>query len=254
MKLIIVDDELAIRNGLTAAINEFGLDIQVAGTAEDGEAALSLLSAERPEIILLDICMPKLDGLSLQESIHRLLPDSRVIIISSYDDFTFAQKALRLGAFDYLLKPLNHALLRNVLLAAMEAHRKRAWELDMISAKAAGMQDLAGDDPVAEALRLISLRYTEPELSLDTLAKQLHTSAANLSNGIKKRTGQSFSGYLKKLRIEQAIAYLRSPQPILIYDIAYRVGYSSQHYFCRVFKEYTGKSPSEFRTDYEENG
>lgn len=114
-KLIIAEDEDLIREGLAESINSGNFGFQVVGQAEDGEKALELVKQTNPEVIITDIAMPKLNGLALIERVREISPETKVIIISGYDDFAYAQKALRIGVKDYLLKPFLPQQIREVL-------------------------------------------------------------------------------------------------------------------------------------------
>lgn len=120
LKLLIADDEVIIRRGLKAAVDWEKFSIQVVGEAEDGELALEMAKELRPDILFLDICMPFLNGLDLIRQLEKILPDSLFILITGHDEFTYAQQAVRLGVFDYLLKPVNVKELENVIERASE--------------------------------------------------------------------------------------------------------------------------------------
>lgn len=104
MKLLIVDDEVIIRTGLSTVIKWEELGYELLTPAASGEEALERLPAEQPEIILTDIQMTGMTGLELAGEVRRQLPDSEVIILTGYDQFSYAQQAIREGAGDYLLK------------------------------------------------------------------------------------------------------------------------------------------------------
>ncbi|QAA30265.1 response regulator [Clostridium manihotivorum] len=123
-KLLVADDEPKIRRGIVGLFDWSSLNIQVIGQAEDGEVALKIIEEERPDIILLDICMPFLSGLDLVEKIRSRLSTSIIIIISGYDEFAYAQKALKLKVFDYILKPIDSDMLGNVIDKAIKELNK----------------------------------------------------------------------------------------------------------------------------------
>jgi two-component system response regulator YesN len=104
MKLLIVDDEVIIRTGLSTVIKWAELGYELLEPAESAEDALSRLESEQPDIVLTDIQMTGRSGLELAGEVRRLLPDSEVIILTGYDQFSYAQQAIREGAGDYLLK------------------------------------------------------------------------------------------------------------------------------------------------------
>ncbi|KQX62650.1 response regulator transcription factor [Paenibacillus sp. Root444D2] len=119
-KVIIADDEPKIRKGLRQNIDWSFLDMEVVGEAEDGMEALEISEAVRPDVLLVDICMPLMSGLAFVEKLQSFLPDALIILVTGHDEFVYAQQALKLGVFDYLLKPVSKEQLNTVLMAAKE--------------------------------------------------------------------------------------------------------------------------------------
>ncbi len=105
-KLLLVDDEPIIRKGIKTSIDWSKYDIEISGEASNGKDALEKALVMLPEIVITDIRMPIMDGLSLSESLKKMLPDTKIIILSGYEDFSYAKKALSLGVTEYLLKPV----------------------------------------------------------------------------------------------------------------------------------------------------
>ncbi|OOM11760.1 response regulator transcription factor [Clostridium saccharobutylicum] len=118
-KLIIADDEPKIRRGIRNMINWESYDIEIVGEAEDGEIALEVISEKKPDIVLLDINMPFINGLNLLKKLKNLNTKSLVIIISGYDDFSYVQRALQFNVFDYILKPVNKKNMSEIILKAI---------------------------------------------------------------------------------------------------------------------------------------
>ena len=106
MNVLIVDDEPIICAGLRNTIPWEELDVTIVGEAYDGEEALEIIEEECVDLVLSDVRMPGMDGLELAKRIHEDYPAIRVVILSGYDEFEFAKKALRYGVKDYLLKPV----------------------------------------------------------------------------------------------------------------------------------------------------
>lgn len=105
-KILIADDEPKIREGLRELVESFDLPLRVCGEAKNGVEALRLIREEKPDIALVDICMPKLNGLQLMEQIQEAHAECRMIIVSGYNEFTYAKEALKLGVSGYILKPV----------------------------------------------------------------------------------------------------------------------------------------------------
>ena len=137
-KVLIADDEDIIRNGLAGLVSAYP-GLEVAALAEDGEIALEMARETRPDLMLVDINMPFLNGFEFIERSRAVLPDTQIVIITGYDNFEFVQRALQLGAADYLLKPVMEDPLNAVLgrvvarLDAAERNRKYlAWLTEQI--------------------------------------------------------------------------------------------------------------------------
>ncbi|MCM3160671.1 response regulator [Metabacillus litoralis] len=107
LKLLIVDDEPIICQGLRMTVPWNELGVEVVGEAYDGEDALQIMQETHVDIILTDVTMPVMDGLILTEKVSTFFPHIKTIIISGYDEFEYAQKAMKLGVKDYLLKPVD---------------------------------------------------------------------------------------------------------------------------------------------------
>lgn len=152
IKLMVVDDELWIREGLKQTIDWIAYGIQFIGDAEDGWKALELIESDVPDIIISDIKMPSMDGMELIEEIKRRGLDTKVIFISGFSDFVYAQKAIRLGAFDFILKPIEEkGLLEIIERCVNEITQKREMNFRL--------EDLSGR--VRESLPLAKQKHLE---------------------------------------------------------------------------------------------
>lgn len=115
LKVFLVEDESIVREGLRDNIPWQQWGYQFIGEASDGEMALPLIQKMKPDVLLTDIKMPFMDGLSLSRIVHQEFPDMKIIIISGYDDFEYARQAIAVGVEQYLLKPITRATLQKVL-------------------------------------------------------------------------------------------------------------------------------------------
>ncbi|MGN0280442.1 MAG: response regulator [Lachnospiraceae bacterium] len=115
LKIFLVEDESIVREGLRDNIPWQQYGYKFVGEASDGEMALPMIQKTQPDVLLTDIKMPFMDGLSLSRIVHQEFPDMKIIIISGYDDFEYARQAISVGVEQYLLKPITRASLQKVL-------------------------------------------------------------------------------------------------------------------------------------------
>ena len=120
LKVFLVEDESVIREGFRDKIPWEQYGFQLVGEAGDGEMALPMIRKLKPDLLITDIKMPFMDGLSLSEIVKEEFPKIKIIIISGYDDFEYARQAIKAGVDQYLLKPITRTTLRGALLEMKE--------------------------------------------------------------------------------------------------------------------------------------
>lgn len=125
MKVMIVDDEYLIREGLRKSVPWEKYGMEVVATAENGEEGIFMAQEYQPDLIVTDICMPFVDGLEMAEHLLKNRPDTIIIILTCYDEFEYARKALKLGAFDYVLKPVDMVVFENLLVEVQKKYELR---------------------------------------------------------------------------------------------------------------------------------
>ena len=245
-RVVIADDEEIIRTGLKKLIESYDLDLHVVALAEDGQEAILAIEKFRPEIILMDINMPLTNGLEVIEHARGIDKDAKIIIISGYNQFSYAQKALDLGVFTYLLKPIDYRSFQAVIEKAIKAYSNRTWEKSVLK-ESIGEQN-PPEDIGNLAIQYIKENYSDNHLSLHTIAEKYFVSESYVTRIIKQKTGMSFTNYLNKTRTTMAIQLLLHPDKACsMKEISEKVGYNSQHYFSRAFKNYVGLSPNQYR-------
>ena len=142
-QILVVDDETAIREVLIEFLSEHGY---AATGAENGREALQMVRTIRPQIILLDIAMPGMNGIETLKKLRQECPSAAVIMISGHADNDMALQALDLGAYDFIQKPLDFRYLERTLLAKIvtlepEAGESAAMEADGEGGRNAGHRD-----------------------------------------------------------------------------------------------------------------
>ena len=127
--MLIVDDEEMTRQGLVRLLAGSQLGLEVVGEADDGATALPLLEKLRPDILFTDVKMARMDGLALAKQARERYPDLEIVFLSGYSEVDYVRSAMRVGAFDYILKPVNFEELeqcfRRVIQRLEEKRRSR---------------------------------------------------------------------------------------------------------------------------------
>ena len=113
--IMLVDDEEEVRKAIIRKMDWEQLGFYVAGDAENGQDALEKVEILEPDVVMTDIRMPYMDGLTLAARIREKYPSTKILIFSGYDDFEYAKQAIKLGVTEYILKPVNGQELARIL-------------------------------------------------------------------------------------------------------------------------------------------
>lgn len=244
ISIIIAEDEQLIRRNIVKKLNSIGGRFYVAGEAHNGAAALDQIKLNHADILITDIKMPVMDGLALTREVRNSYPQTRIIIVTGHDEFTFAKQAIALGVKNYLLKPVNIQELKKTLISVQmeieQEEKERNVELSIFP-------DLNSQRDMVESIQeFLRLNYSN-ELSMDDVARRFHISREYLSRAFKKHAGIGPNRFVRNIRIAASQKLLDENPGMEIKEIALAVGFEDQGYFSRVFKKVTGKSPVEYR-------
>lgn len=239
LRVLLVDDEIMIREGFKRLFDWEAHDCEVVGEAADGMEALSQIDTLHPDIVIMDINIPIMNGLKVIQLSRIKHPDIAFVIVSGYDDFSYCREALRLQITDYILKPVNYEEFGSCI-----DNLKISLFKKQISEK-----------PEKHEERLITgiTRYLQEhlaeEMSLSVLADEFHLNAQYISQLFKNEIGVNFLTYLTNIRMEKAKKLLLSTA-LAITDVAEQSGYADYRVFTKVFKKNEGVTPSQYRRDF----
>lgn len=332
LSVFIVDDERLIRDGMKKLLKWEENGFEICGEAANGRDALQEILDKMPDIVLTDLRMPAMDGLTLAAILSQKAPSVEVVIITGYDEFEYAKEAVRSGVFDYLLKPVSqHELLSTMLrlkqkilnrrvgypfeeeeqlLQAIKENKgelaiqaldtmfhkfrtamarqaevykicqKILTELDITYRAARGPKAVAvrpdpgedtgvqeleqamreyvakifrfggvdSSDLLVEKLKRYLENHYQENISLKMLEDEFFFNASYISRIFKVKTGENYSDYLLKLRIQRA-KHLLATSHYSIRQISEMVGFGSSKYFSKVFKDMEGVQPITYRNE-----
>lgn len=243
--VLIVEDEMLEQEFLKSMVLDELLPSDTLLTCEDGIEAVRLARQHRPDIIVMDVRIPELDGISAIEEIRKFLPDAYISVLSAYSDFSYAQKAVSLRVFEYLLKPIKPTDFKQVFGRMLEAVKKVPAAP---SEKPRGkVQELKVERQyfIEESLKYIREHFQE-RLTLESVASKVYVNPKYFSHVFKREMGVSFTEYVIGLKIEHACKLLETTD-YHAYRISIECGFSDPSYFNRVFCAQMNMTPQTYR-------
>jgi len=245
-KMIIVEDESEIKQGLFTCFPWDKLGFEVVGLFENGKQALDYILQNKVDVVFCDIKMPVMSGIDLARILFLNSIPVKVVFISGYQDFEFAQKAMKYGVRYYITKPATYdevieifGLIRKELDQQSkdpQTHSEETKKQDLIS--------IDNPESVIETVKEY-IRRNYKEATLEDAAKLVYMNPYYLSRLFKCKTGKNFSDFLMEVRMRKALQLMKIPI-YKLHEIGEMVGYKNPKNFTRAFKKYFGKSPSEF--------
>ncbi len=164
-KIIVADDEYYIRRKLIKIIDYENLGLELAGDFENGQEVIDYFAGNRADIVLLDIQMPRVSGLDAAQFLHQNCPDTKVIILSGFDDFAYAQKTLRYHVFDYLLKPVDSDTLNSTIRRCINVIQKRRLEIRRLDSLTRYEKSMQLSQVLRKKISFRALADSYPELA-----------------------------------------------------------------------------------------
>lgn len=280
LNVLVAEDEAYPRRVLTALLQRMRPEYSII-SVENGQQALDCIQESNFHILITDIEMPIVNGITLMKEIHESNKNIKVIILSGYDHFEYAQKALKYSAVDYILKPIEPDKILGVIERVERTIEEEQKKQDINTKLKSIYSDYLSDNPnysrivleEDELRKLFGDNYKsvlvdnkennegayimdrvidyigdnfKKDISLESVSGTFHFNPSYFSVLFKKSTGCNFIDYIKKMRIKQAKEMLKNTDK-KVYEIAAEIGYRDYQYFCRLFKKMNKVTPSEFR-------
>ena len=244
LRVLLVDDEIMIREGFKRLFDWEAHNCQVVGEAADGMEALAKIDTLDPDIAIMDINIPIMNGLKVIQLSRIKHPGTAFVIVSGYDDFSYCREALRLQITDYILKPVNYeefgSCIDNLKISLFEQRVSAEEEPEK------------GEERTITGITRYLQEHLAEEMSLSVLAEEFHLNPQYISQLFKNEIGVGFLAYLTNIRMEKAKKLLLSTS-LSIAEVAEQSGYGDYRVFTKVFKKTEGITPSQYRRDFLEN-
>lgn len=245
-QVLLIDDEIKIIQWLSKSIPWDNMGFHVCELCTGSLQALNYMEHHSVDVVITDIRMPGSSGLELIQKLHQCKPDIRTIILSGYNQFEYAQQAIRYGVRGFLLKPLDPdeliELLQNI---AKESNQDPASPLPENKSLFSESTEFEGNR-INEIIEYIDKNYNK-DLCLKGCADVFGFHPAYLGKIFKETTGIPFNTYLNQKRISQ-LKKLLVQSSLPVNRLLESVGYHNYEYFYTIFKKYEGISFSEYRS------
>ncbi len=196
-KVLLVDDEVFVRKGLRSLINwqEFGFEI--CWEADNGEDAFTIILEEKPDLVITDVRMPVVDGLTLIKKVREIENQTKFIIVSGFNDFSYAQQAVKYNVIDFVLKPIDQEELEETLgklakkldLEKTEIVKQKKVTLDQTIAKL--LEGNLGEDAMKECLDILNI-------GSDEVCYYLLIEVNNLKNVTEESSLEGFASIVRE--------------------------------------------------------
>ena len=243
LRVLLVDDEIMIREGFKKLFDWEAHDCEVVGEAADGMEALARIDSLMPDIAIMDINIPIMNGLKVIQLSRMKHPDTAFVIVSGYDEFSYCREALRLQITDYILKPVNYeefgTCIDNLKIALFQRQSARRRE----------RKEERQEERTISGITRYMQEHLAEEISLSVLAEEFHLNGQYISQLFKNEIGVNFLAYLTNIRMEKAKKLLLTTS-LSIAEVSEQSGYGDYRVFTKVFKKNEGITPSQYRRDF----
>lgn len=248
-KVLIADDEYFIISSLKHRINWEKYGYEVVNEARNGLEAYEKIEEEQPELILVDISMPVMNGLELIQKISENYARIKCIVISGYADFKYAKEAMNYGAIGFCEKPVDDEELVCLLTRATKEIRKaKEFEEKLISEEnQENNYSSIHNSMFRGILEYIDRQSLKGNISISDISKQFHLSENYISQLFKKEMNVSYTYYTTHKRIQNSCKLLKNTD-YSINQVALESGYTDYFHFAKVFKKNLGVTPTEYRS------
>ena len=256
LDILVVEDEAPIREWIEYTIVNSSSEFNVVGTSINGKDGYELALKLKPNVILTDIKMPVMDGIELTKKIKNELPETIVIILTNFEEFSYAKQAITYGVYEYLiksdirtkeLKEILEKINMNFKMKMSEVEKNKEQRVNKLKESEEDIveSNVKYSKAIESAMKYIEQNYSK-HISLTDISKHVFLSHEYFSRLFKEEVGENFVTYLSIYRINVARKIIKNEDK-KISQIALEVGYTNAGYFSKSYKKYLGVSPEDDR-------
>lgn len=260
--VILVDDEIVAVNALKKRIDWKKYDVDQVLIARSMKQAQQVFQENDIQIMLCDIEMPNGSGLELFEWVKCYYPHVECIYVTCHPDYQYVRKAMKLGSFDYVLKPVDFEELDTLLRQIIERLQKSGHaaashgasghpaERSGYNDEQDALQEISVTEETVESILYYISQHIAQDIRINDVAAHVHLNPIYVMRLFKAKTGSSILEHITQMRIEKAKELLAGTA-YSVQKIADQVGYGNYSYFTRIFKKSTGLTPNAYRKAYD---
>lgn len=221
---------------------------EIAAVAGNGKEALEMLSQSKIDLFLVDVMMPVMNGLDFLRALKAQNVSGQRVIASNYNEFEYVRQGMKLGACDYLLKPVSPEALRECLMNIRQ--ELAAEETEVVEQI---FQKCGADTGAGFTQKLMAWFAGHEDINQKDISEAFMLSQDYFGKLFKRQMNENFSQFVLRYKMEYA-RYLLEETEDRIYEISEKLGYKTPDYFTKLFREYTGETPAQYRKKTEDLG
>ena len=252
--IVIVEDQEIIRTTLVNTVDWASVGCNVIAQVSSGEEGVEMIESNTPDIVITDIHLPGIDGITMLEKAAHMC-SFQSIIITGFSQFKYAKKAISLSVVDYILKPIDEDKLLDAVRKAAERIDK-SRELEKLRRKVEPsfsidiLENKTNDMHLKQIFEVIRRDYGK-QISFESICNEIGMNTDYISRKLRALASDSFPNILSRHRIEVSKQIMKENATIKFYEVAEKVGFSSYKRFSLVFKRISGQTPSEYMKSFD---
>lgn len=240
--VVIIEDEYWTLRGILETFPWKDYGMEVINSFTESAVAFDYILQNQPNIVITDIEMPDMDGITIIKKLRERKVKSKFLVLSAHSSFAYAQELIKLGIFEYCLKPVSRQDAQSILKrlkASLDLKSEIVIDSDL-------PENQLSNSRFRKIVAYINEHYAE-KITLNDLCATYNINPDYCNRLFLNHFGCSYSSYLKNIRMEKACYLLRQNESIP--DVAVQTGYNDYYYFIKAFKKHFGVTPYQYKNN-----